>query len=325
MPCYSPLKGWKSRETGGIIFKNQGASETMEVACGQCLGCRLDYSRHWAMRIIHESSLYEYSGGNSFITLTYRDAAACTPEQYRDGWFIPADWSLNKKHFQDFMKRLRSRYSDVRIRFFHCGEYGNKCRHGRVKECDLCNVGRPHYHAILFNLEFNDLEAFDTTDDGRILYTSPTLEDIWKYGRVQVGTVTMESAAYVARYNLKKITGLLAEEHYKSYDEYGEWKPIQQEYVTMSRRPGIGKDWFDEYVTDIFPHDRVPVPGKGVFRGVPRYYDKILECEDPHQLEEIKELRQAFRAAHADDYTPERLMARYKVKKRQSEMLVRSI
>ena len=73
MPCYSPLKGFKDEETGGIKFRRDGTKETMEVACGQCLGCRLDRSRMWAMRIAHEASLHELDGGNCFITLTYDD------------------------------------------------------------------------------------------------------------------------------------------------------------------------------------------------------------------------------------------------------------
>ena len=110
MPCYSPLKGWVDSETGGIKFRGDGATAKMEVACGQCLGCRLDRSRMWAMRIVHESSLYEYSGGNCFVTLTYRDRSECSDSQLADGFFIPSDWSLHRKHFVDFMKRLRKAF-----------------------------------------------------------------------------------------------------------------------------------------------------------------------------------------------------------------------
>ena len=68
MPCYSPLKGFVNLENGGIVFKRSSiAGGSMEVACGQCLGCRLDHSRMWAIRIVHEAMLYDE---NSFITLT---------------------------------------------------------------------------------------------------------------------------------------------------------------------------------------------------------------------------------------------------------------
>ena len=102
----------------------------MEVACGQCLGCRLDYSRMWAMRIVHESTLHEYNGGNCFVTLTYRDEIECTEDQLLSGDHIPKDWSLKKSDFQNFMKRLRWAFPKQEIRYFYVGEYGRRCRHG---------------------------------------------------------------------------------------------------------------------------------------------------------------------------------------------------
>lgn len=102
MPCYSPLKGYRDGATGGLCFDrkldskgNSSAPEEMEVPCGQCLGCRLDRARMWTSRIIHEASLHEYDHGNSFVTLTYDDKN------------LPNNWSLDKRHFQLFMKRLR--------------------------------------------------------------------------------------------------------------------------------------------------------------------------------------------------------------------------
>lgn len=326
MPCYSPLKGWRDEETGGIVFKGEGAASTMEVACGQCLGCRLDRSRMWAIRICHEASLYETEFGNCFVTLTYRDEAECTDEQLRDGYHVPKDWSLNKKHFQDFMKRLRKAYGQ-KIRFFHCGEYGNRCKHGLDLElvgCPLCQVGRPHYHACLFNVSFDDLEVY-TQSGGEPRYTSQKLADIWKFGFVDVGELNFESAAYVARYILKKVTGHKADDHYMQCDLDGEVTFVSPEYVTMSRRPGVGKRWFDKYKSDVFPSDEVPVPGVGVLKSVPRYYEELFKIEDPLSLEEIKAVRQEFLRTHSDEFSPARLMDKYKVKKAQFGMLKRTI
>ena len=327
MPCYSPLKGWKDEETGGIKFRADGAREKMEVACGQCLGCRLDHSRMWAMRIIHESSVHEVTGGNCFVTLTYRDRLECTDDELRDGFHVPDDWSLSKKHFQDFMKRLRKAFAPQKIRFYMCGEYGNHCKHGislDLVECPLCAVGRPHYHACLFNCSFPDLEPYGSRD-GELRYTSPFLASIWKYGFVDVGELNFDSAAYVARYVLKKVTGVAADDHYMLFDLDGCITFVTPEFTLMSRRPGIGRDWYDRYKDDVFPSDQVPVPGAGVFRGVPRYYEELFKITDPLSLQEIKKLRQEFLSAHADDYTPERLMDKYKVKKAQVSMLKRSV
>jgi hypothetical protein len=62
-----------------------------------------------------------------------------------------------------------------------------------------------------------------------------------------------------------------------------------------------------------------------VFKGVPRYYEELFKLEDPVSLDKIKEIRQEFLKAHGEDYTPARLMSRYKVKKAQVEMLKRSL
>ncbi len=325
MPCFSPLKGWKSASTGGLSFKKaESAGTKMEVACGSCLGCRLDYSRMWAMRIVHEASLYELGDGSSFITLTYRDED------------VPEGWSLTPKgasDFQLFMKRLR-RASEQKIRFFMVGEYGELCRHSRpglevkADDCHFCCVGRPHYHAILFGKTFEDLEV---CGEGRdvVYYTSKTLERIWGLGFVQVGEVTMQSAAYTARYCLKKVTGDDALLFYQNIDPDGEVHVVQPEYATMStgRKPeyGIGARWFEKYKNDCFPSDEVPVPGLGVLPKVPRYYtDKFAEF-NPEMLEQVKENRKRFRLDNLEEYSPERLKSKYIVKKRQVEFLKREL
>ena len=342
MPCYSPLLGFRNAETGGWQGKATGCEDTMAVACGQCLGCRLDRARMWAMRIVHEASLHESDFGNCFITLTYRDVIECNNKQLKEGLHIPSDWSLHKSHFQKFMKRLRKYFNTTargnpirkgdpgfhEIRFFHCGEYGSRCRHGLeldLVKCPVCNVGRPHYHAILFNVAFTDLEKY-TQINGEDRYTSPTLEKIWKYGFVDVGEVNFESAAYVARYCLKKVTGVPADQWYFD-SENGDFKT--PEYCTMSRGGRDGKglafEWYERYKDDLFPADEVPVSGQGVIKGMPRYYEELFKEEDPIGLEEIKEMRQEYLREHADEFTPERLMDKYKVKKAQLSQLKRTV
>ena len=147
MPCYSPLRGFKSQETGGIVFKDSyDAKEKMAVACGQCLGCRLDRSRTWAMRIVHESSLHEFGHGNCFLTLTYRSIEESDSYQSKHLLHVPHDWSLHKEHVQKFLKRLRGAYPDQKIRYYMCGEYGSICSHGLdldVYKHEECKTGRP--------------------------------------------------------------------------------------------------------------------------------------------------------------------------------------
>lgn len=317
MACYSTLKGYKDVETGGLTFRRKGTLEKMEVACGQCLGCRLDYGLMWSIRLVHESTLHATEGGNCFITLTYRDRRACTLDQLRRGQHVPDDWSLYLSHFQKFMKRLRRRFSQ-KIRYFHTGEYGRKCRHGvdlGEKECfQGCMLGRPHYHACLFNVEFDDLVAY-VSDYGEPRFTSPTLEELWGYGFVDVGSLDFCTAAYCARYILKKINGIKAWDHYLSSDLDGNEVRLRQEYSTMSRRPGIGRAWFEKYWSDVFPSDECPVPGRGIVRKVPRFYEEIFKETRPMALEEIKAIRQRYKREHPEEFEPERLEDKYKCRK----------
>lgn len=248
MGCYRPIKGYRARvpnESGkrSIVFNASKGLVDMPVdlPCGQCIGCRLERSRQWAIRCHHEASLYE---NNCFITLTLKDEC------------LNADGSLDLKLFQDFMKRLRFRFG-AGIRFFHCGEYGER-------------FGRPHYHACLFNFDFPDKELWRRTKDGFPVWRSKALEELWPFGQSEIGAVTFESAAYVARYIVKKVTGEGAEAH------YGGRKP---EYVTMSRRPGIGKGWLDLYKSEVYPADSVVLRGREM--KPPKFYDRQFELAYP--------------------------------------------
>nr|QXN72778.1 MAG: replication initiator protein [Microvirus sp.] len=291
MPCYHPLKGFRSRTVNSsgkrsIVFnESEGFKDLpVQLPCGRCIGCRLERSRKWAVRCVHEMSLYE---DNCFITLTY------SPENY------PPDGSLQVKHFQDFMKRLRSWWTSKqralsvprrlrgKIRFFHCGEYGEK-------------FFRPHYHAILFNFDFPDKEPFKRSPSGEMLFRSSILEKLWGKGFCSIGQANFETAAYVARYILKKVSGDAADEHYDIVDRrtgeiFLERKP---EYVTMSRNPGIGKPWFDKFKSDCFPSDFVVIGGKKF--SIPKFYDDLLGKEDPVTLLRMKAKRKVGQDEHID-------------------------
>jgi hypothetical protein len=149
------------------------------------------------------------------------------------------------------------------------------------------------------------------------------LAKLWPYGFVTIGEVTMESCAYVARYVTKKIKGKDAENHYIYWDPLtGEGTPIEPEYATMSRKPGIGKEWFDKYKSDIYPHDYV-VLKKHKIRP-PRYYDKLLTEEE---LEKIKEKRQEELPEVIDEYNEnmDRLWVQEAVKEERLKILIREL
>ncbi len=310
MACYSPLKGFKD-SSGALVFKRTSHTiGTMEVACGQCLGCRLDRTLMWAMRIVHESCLHEHAFGNSFITFTYRSKDECTAKQYSKGHYVPDDYSLNYHHFRDFIKRLR-RHFDQKIRYFHCGEYGDE------------NL-RPHYHACLFNCTFDDQCVYQQ-EQGITTYESETLQTLWPYGFCTIGELNFQTASYTAGYILKKITGNQALDTYLRNDEYGVAYWVKPPYITMSLKPGIGADFYAKFKTDFFPSDESPIPGKGIIKKVPRYYETMLKNSDPQTLDLVKSTRQVWIAKHREDFSPERLMDKYKCARAQQSQHTREL
>lgn len=285
MPCYHPLKAWYSRSVNPSGKRSLEFSPPLPVMttpdilvpCGDCFGCRLEKSRQWAMRCVHESTLYDK---NCFVTLTFSDE-----------WLDPMG-SLQKEArngevkserpftFAKFMKRLRKRFGSG-VRYFHCGEYGE-------------DKGRPHHHACLFNFDFDDKYPWCVRGNNT-LYRSPSLEELWRFGQSLIGEVTFDSAAYVARYCMKKLKM-----------PRGEKYPDGRipEFTSMSRRPGIGRGWFDKFKEDVKKTDSVIVNGREVKPA--GYYDYLFDLEDPAEISERKERRRE-RAERRGDNTPDRL------------------
>lgn len=265
----------------------------IQVPCGQCIGCRLEKSRQWAIRCVHEAQMNEE---NIFITLTYNNEN------------LPKDKSLNKRHLQLFMKRLR-KHTGPGVRFYACGEYGEKFK-------------RPHYHACIFNYKFKDQKIWKTTR-GVTLYTSETLDKIWGKGFTTIGDVTFESAAYVARYVTKKINGEKALEHYNEIDKTtGEIITERiPEFTNMSRRPGIGKTWFDKYKTEVYPSDFVIMRNQKIKPA--KYYDTIYDKEAPEKLMKVKRKRRDKAKAKEQDNTWDRLDTKKKVHIQRNKLLKR--
>lgn len=294
MPCYSPIAAWQT-EGGDVVFVERGRiRRALTLPCGQCIGCRLERSRQWAVRCMHEAALHEK---NAFITLTY------DPEN------LPLYGSLVYRDFQLFMKRLRKHAPGVR--FFMCGEYGELYQ-------------RPHYHACLFGYQFPDLKYYSRGASGSDNYTSELLSRLWTVGFATVGQLTFESAAYVARYVCKKVTGSAADAHYCRTDlRTGEIVQVEPEFGHMSLKPGIGAKWLDKYYSEVYPFDRVIVRGHPA--KPPRFYDKRLETLDYEKFEELDLTRYTKSVSSAEDCTPERLRVREAVTRARLKFKVRSL
>ena len=313
MACYHPLKGFpigttKTGKTEYMItgyyadhvekvsnggeksdwqvahdsFVSPGAlrsvSDFVQIPCGECIGCRLDYSRDWANRCMLELGYHDHS---AFVTLTYDDAhIPYSTVTDPDTGEIAFNQTLNKRDFQLFMKRLRKNYHNrfpdrPELRFYACGEYGSQ-------------TYRPHYHAIIYGLALDDLQFYRCTPNGDILYTSEFLSDCWQHqGYVVVGEVTWESCAYVARYIMKKLKGQFA--------EFYETTNITPEFTLMSRRPGIARQYYDDH-PDLYEYDNLFISMSDGGREIrpPRYYDRLYDVDYPDHMAAIKENRKKF-------------------------------
>ncbi len=254
----------------------------VEVPCGKCIGCRLEYSRQWANRLMLE---LQYNDSAYFVTLTYNDEHV--PTSFYEGDFgdVYPSLTLNKRDFQLFMKRLRKAFSNDEIRFYAAGEYGT-------------NTMRPHYHAIIFGLHLNDLVPFGKSELNYQYYTSESLQRVWSIvpkgevydpdkhniGFVSVASVSWETCAYVSRYVTKKLTG----------DEsfFYELFSICPPFSLMSRKPGIGRKWYDDH-PDCMDSEYINIstPEGGRKFRPPKYFERLFEMDEPELSAELKETR----------------------------------
>lgn len=251
MACLNLRMAWRklspNPETGkhSLTFSpSMGDPSTgVFIPCRKCEGCFAQEAMYWAIRVYHEASQHER---NCFVTLTY------------DNDHLPP--SLEQPVFSKFIRKLRD--ADVKLRYFACGEYGERTR-------------RPHYHAIIFGQDFLG-GAIRINEQ---LYTNPYLDKMWGMGQVTIGQFSMESACYVAGYVHKKIGD-------------------PDTFRVMSRRPGIGHSWFSKYHEDIAKRGLVTIDGKEL--PFPPYYVNITSVEfDAEKLKTLR--RQRLDSLSVDD------------------------
>lgn len=299
MGCYHPLyaqviqgqmtdKGKRVlRILGSHISEDRLLNDPniVSLPCGKCIGCRLDYSRQWADRLMLE---LQYHDSAYFVTLTYNDdhvprsyyADEETGEAYES-------MTLSKRDVQLFFKRLRKAFPNDKIRYFCSGEYGP-------------TTFRPHYHAIIFGLHLDDLVPVKTdVERGYTYFQSSSLERCWSeknkgeifspymsLGFVTVCNVTWETCAYTARYVTKKLTGEAAEFYEKFF--------LEPPFSLMSRKPGIARQWYEDH-PDFTEYKYINIPGNDTGRKMlpPRYFEKLLNEDRPELAAQRAELRSA--------------------------------
>lgn len=156
----------------------------------------------------------QVSDSSVFLTLTFDDE------------HLPNPPYVNKRDLQLFFKRLRKIIFPRKIRYYACAEYGEE-------------RGRPHYHAIVYGLNFSDKQVVD---------------DAWKQGFISLDKVELGSIAYVAGYVSKKFV------HSKEFQVTGEVK--DKEFALMSRRPALGSGFIEKLLPIAFsqnPYDVISI------------------------------------------------------------------
>lgn len=245
MKCISPIKA-SLNSTGDIVYSSRSALpglQGFEFECRKCLPCRLNIAREKAIRCIHEAKMHPY---NIFLTLTY------------DNDHLLSD-KLHYPDFQNFMKRLRLTTPN-KIGYMVTGEYGEHTK-------------RPHWHAIIFNYWPDDTQKLYKTEQGEQVHKSKFIDELWgqndhKLCPNEIGSVTLDSAGYVARYAAKKLV------HGKDQDH--DYHPIHK----TSSRHAIGRTWIEKYYEHTFQNGFITLPN-GQTSKIPRYYTDWLKKHHP--------------------------------------------
>lgn len=205
---------------------------TIYLKCDNCRECLESQAVEWAYRIMDES---KYHAESCVITLTYDN------ENVTNGLLI--------KEYQDFLKRYRKKLEPKKIRYFISGEYGSRKL-------------RPHFHLIVFGHCPNDLKWHHKNEQGRDIFTSKEVSDVWQRGFVSVDRLTFDSAKYSAKYMQKALKEFADENH------------LQAPFIRMSLKPGIGLRK-EDISADKVRDDKIYNHGKSI--KLPRYYLKLME------------------------------------------------
>lgn len=288
MACYHPLKGFTVGETKNgkpklrvlpyevKYIDRYGVPVTVDVSpdefciteyyelpCGHCLGCRQDQSKEWANRLLLEM---QYTDSAYFITLTY-DNEHIHPSYDAETGLCNGLFTLDKRDIQLFIKRLRKRFENDKIRYYIAGEYGD-------------NTARPHYHGILFGLHIDDLKECGRSETGNKYFISESIAEVWKNGFVSVEPANYATCKYVASYVTKKI-GIRPNQFYE--DNY-----LVPPFSLSSRRPGIGYKYLEDH-PDYWKFDEInlTLPDGGRKFPLPRYFKKKFKEMLPEEYEKV--------------------------------------
>lgn len=268
MACFHPRRAWRVGDTSHVqFFWSPKAGAELLLPCGECVGCLNSRAQEWATRCHFEALSHPR---NEFVTLTYDDK------------HLPPGGSLRYEDFQRFVRSLRD--SGRRLRYFGAGEYGTRFQ-------------RPHFHACLFGVGFDDRVLHSRSPAGERVYRSDELSSHWPHGFAATGNVTLASAAYIARYILQK--GRRDDDRYRRVDSStGEVFYVEPEFNFMSLKPGIGLNVWQRYGQAMRDNDNVVIEGSA--RPIPKYFLRVF-ARDAVNLPELAEI-QSWRWERMTDF-----------------------
>lgn len=218
-----------------VSIRDKKNGGTLAAPCGKCPDCRNRRAQSWVFRLTQEEKVHFTS---AFITLTYSHE---TVPISQNGFM-----TLCKSDFQDFIKRLRFNTKCKTIKYYACGEYGS-------------TTWRPHYHAIIFDVGFEDVFK------------------AWGNGQIHFGDTRQESIAYTTKYMCKPSKIPL---HSKD-DRI-------PEFSLMSK--GMGKNYLTDQMIKYHEQTQnsfVTLPG-GYLQSLPRYYrDRIFTLAERERMNAI--------------------------------------
>ncbi len=268
---------------------------TQTIPCGHCYACKLNKSAEWATRCMLETLKSEH---NYWITLTYDEDHVPIAEETKwkienqDGTFQEITYKnegdeiwctgcLIPEDATNFLKRLReylrSHYDHTGVKVYYCGEYGSL-------------NARPHFHMLLFNCPIPMEESYDFHIDENFKehWKNRIIEELWQHnGMVDITEIEWSNAAYTARYTMKKVFNERTDQEYYASGKI-------PEFVRMSRRPGIGMDYYEQNKFKIYENDELimkTVKGNTGSIKPPKAFDKLFKEQYPEQYNKIERRR----------------------------------
>lgn len=279
--------------------------------CGKCRCCRFKQAAKKSAQAYCESKMHDK---NCFLTLTFdrEKLVKHYKEKLGDNYYMinkmvaMCEWTLEKEHFRNFVKRLRFMISQedernycisnnlteflykkvgdklvMRNRISLPKEHKKFVEYRKIKVLHCGEYGelgeRPHHHAIIFGFSFDDVVNTRYYRQGKLedRNVSNTLNYLWSLGDCTCDKCTYQSINYVARYVTKKITGAKSDEYYQGR---------QPEYCTQSNRRGLGYLYFLNNYKQLINTQRVSIPskkGKILNIPLPRYFRNLWREIDP--------------------------------------------